>query len=121
MGKLVKATVRAEEMPQASGVLRIVQQAMTCFLKEVAGILEEGGYQYWLDSVSYTHLMGELVTKTLYSSNITTDEEVLVEASRRMLNSGDPQGALELLEDVYKRQTPTRSLATMSSTKSSRT
>lgn len=31
LGKLVKATVRAEEMPQASGVLRIVQQAMTCF------------------------------------------------------------------------------------------
>ena len=29
--------------------LRIVQQAMTCFLNEVAGILEEGGYQYWLD------------------------------------------------------------------------
>ena len=49
LGKLVKATVRAEEMPQASGVLRIVQQAMTCFLNEVAGILEEGGYQYWLD------------------------------------------------------------------------
>lgn len=49
LGKLVKATVRAEEMPQASGVLRIVQQAMTCFLNEVSGILEEGGYQYWLD------------------------------------------------------------------------
>ena len=49
LGKLVKATVRAEEMPQASGVLRIVQQAMTCFLNEVAGILEEGGYPYWLD------------------------------------------------------------------------
>ena len=32
LGKLVKSTVRAEEMPQASGVLRIVQQAMTCFL-----------------------------------------------------------------------------------------
>ena len=39
LGKLVKATVRAEEMPQASGVLRIVQQAMTCFLNEVAEIL----------------------------------------------------------------------------------
>lgn len=49
LGKLVKATVWAEEMPQASGVLRIVQQAMTCFLNEVAGILEEGGYPYWLD------------------------------------------------------------------------
>ena len=49
LGKLVKSTVRAEEMPQASGVLRIVQQAMTCFLNEVAGILEEGGYPYWLD------------------------------------------------------------------------
>ena len=49
--------------------------------------------------------MGELVTKTLYSSNITTDEEVLVEASRRMLNSGDPQGALELLER-YRKENP---------------
>ena len=49
IGQTGKSSVRAEEMPQASGVLRIVQQAMTCFLNEVAGILEEGGYQYWLD------------------------------------------------------------------------
>lgn len=49
LNKLVKSTVRAEDMPQASGVLRIVQQAMACFLKEVAGILEKNGYQYWLD------------------------------------------------------------------------
>lgn len=47
--KLVKSTVRAEEVPQASGVLRIVQQAMAMFLKEVGHILEENGYQYWLD------------------------------------------------------------------------
>ncbi len=33
LGQLVKSTVRAEEMPQASGVLRIVQQAMTCFFE----------------------------------------------------------------------------------------
>ena len=46
--------------------------------------------------------MGDLVTKTLYSANITTDEEVLVDAARRMLNSGDPQGALELLERYRK-------------------
>lgn len=47
--KLVKTTVRAEEIPAASGVLRIVQQAMTVFLKEVGSLLEENGYRYWLD------------------------------------------------------------------------
>lgn len=49
MRKLVKSTVRAEEVPAASGVLRVVQQAMAFFLKEVGSILEENGYQYWLD------------------------------------------------------------------------
>ena len=50
MRKLVKSTVRAEEVPAASGVLRVVQQAMAFFLKEVGSILEENGYQYWLDA-----------------------------------------------------------------------
>lgn len=30
-------------------MLRVVQQAMAFFLKEVGSILEENGYQYWLD------------------------------------------------------------------------
>lgn len=47
--KLVKSTVRAEDLPAASGVLRIVQQAMALFLKEVGHLLEENGYRYWLD------------------------------------------------------------------------
>ena len=42
-------------------------------------------FEVWLVIRHLLPVMGELVTKTLYSSNITTDEEVLVEASRRML------------------------------------
>lgn len=48
-------------------------------------------FEVWLVIRHLLPVMGELVTKTLYSSNITTDEEVLVEASRRMLNSGIPR------------------------------
>ena len=62
-------------------------------------------FEVWLVIRHLLPVMGELVTKTLYSSNITPDEEVLVEASRRMLNSGDPQGALELLER-YRKENP---------------
>lgn len=59
-------------------------------------------FEVWLVVKFLLPVMGDLVTKTLYSSNITTDEEVLVDAARRMLNSGDPQGALELLERYRK-------------------
>lgn len=59
-------------------------------------------FEVWLVVKYLLPVMGDLVTKTLYSSNITTDEEVLVDAARRMLNSGDPQGALELLECYRK-------------------
>ena len=59
-------------------------------------------FEVWLVVKYLLPVMGDLVTKTLYSSNITTDEEVLVDAARRMLNSGDPQGALELLERYRK-------------------
>ena len=59
-------------------------------------------FEVWLVGKYLLPVMGDLVTKTLYSSNITTDEEVLVDAARRMLNSGDPQGALELLERYRK-------------------
>ena len=61
-------------------------------------------FEVWLVVKYLLPVMGDLVTKTLYSSNITTDEEVLVDAARRMLNSGDPQGALELLER-YRKET----------------
>ena len=59
-------------------------------------------FEVWLVIKYLLPVMGDLVTKTLYSSNITTDEDVLVDAARRMLNSGDPQGALELLERYRK-------------------
>lgn len=59
-------------------------------------------FEVWLVVKYLLPVMGDLVTKTLYSSNITTDEEMLVDAARRMLNSGDPQGALELLERYRK-------------------
>ena len=59
-------------------------------------------FEVWLVVKYLLPVMGDLVTKTLYSSNITTDEDVLVDAARRMLNSGDPQGALELLERYRK-------------------
>ena len=59
-------------------------------------------FEVWLVIKYLLPVMRDLVTKTLYSSNITTDEEVLVDAARRMLNSGDPQGALELLERYRK-------------------
>lgn len=59
-------------------------------------------FEVWLVIKYLLPVMGDLVTKTLYSSNVTTDEEVLVDAARRMLNSGDPQGALELLERYRK-------------------
>lgn len=48
-------------------------------------------FEVWLVVKYLLPVMGDLVTKTLYSSNITTDEEVLVDAARRMLNSGDPR------------------------------
>lgn len=62
-------------------------------------------FEVWLVVKYLLPVVGDLVTKTLYSSNITTDEEVLVDAARRMLNSGDPQGALELLER-YRKENP---------------
>ncbi len=62
-------------------------------------------FEVWLVIKYFLPVMGQLVTKTLYSSNITTDEEVLVDAARRMLNSGEPQGALDLLER-YRKENP---------------
>ena len=74
-------------------------------LQSLLALVPVIAFEVWLVIRHLLPVMGELVTKTLYSSNITTDEEVLVEASRRMLNSGDPQGALELLER-YRKENP---------------
>lgn len=62
-------------------------------------------FEVWLVVKYLLPVMGDVVTKTLYSSSITTDEEVLVDAARRMLNSGDARGALELLER-YREENP---------------
>ncbi len=40
---------RAEDVPPATGNLRMIQQAMTVYLKVVGQILEENHYSYWLD------------------------------------------------------------------------
>lgn len=71
-------------------------------LQSLAVLIPVIAFEVWLVVKYLLPVMGDLVTKTLYSSNITTDEEVLVDAARRMLNSGDPQGALELLERYRK-------------------
>ncbi len=41
--------IKAEDVPPATGNLRMIQQAMTVYLKIVAQILEEHHYTYWLD------------------------------------------------------------------------
>lgn len=74
-------------------------------LQSLIGLIPVIAFEIWLVVKYLLPLMGDLVTKTLYSSNITTDEEVLVDAARRMLNSGDPLGALELLER-YRKENP---------------
>lgn len=74
-------------------------------LQSLVTLIPVIAFEVWLVVKYVLPVMGDLVTKTLYSSNITTDEEVLVEASRRMLNSGDAQGALELLER-YRKENP---------------
>ena len=71
-------------------------------LQSLVVLIPVSAFEVWLVVKYLLPVMGDLVTKTLYSSNITTDEEVLVDAARRMLNSGDPQGALELLERYRK-------------------
>lgn len=67
-------------------------------LQALGGLIPVIAFEVWLVVKYLLPPMGDLVTKTLYASNITTDEEVLVDAARRMLGSGDATGALELLE-----------------------
>ncbi len=59
-------------------------------------------FEGWL---VFKHLlpgMGDLVTKTLYSSHITTDEDDLLREARVMINAGNPDGALKLLQTYRK-------------------
>lgn len=56
------------------------------------------GIEVWLVVKYILPGMGDLAASTLYSSNISTDEEVMVEAARRMLAAGDAKGALASLE-----------------------
>ena len=82
------------------GLFAFLAQAIP--LSPLQSLIPVIAFLVWLVVKYLLPVMGDLVTKTLYSSNITTDEEVLVDAARRMLNSGDPQGALELLERYRK-------------------
>lgn len=88
------------------GLFAVLAQALDLSpLQSLVTLIPVIAFEVWLVVKYVLPVMGDLVTKTLYSSNITTDEEVLVEASRRMLNSGDAQGALELLE-CYRKENP---------------
>lgn len=88
------------------GLFAVLAQALDLSpLQSLVTLIPVVAFEVWLVVKYVLPVMGDLVTKTLYSSNITTDEEVLVEASRRMLNSGDAQGALELLER-YRKENP---------------
>lgn len=88
------------------GLFAFLAQALELSpLQSLITLIPVIAFEVWLVVKYVLPVMGDLVTKTLYSSNITTDEEVLVEASRRMLNSGDAQGALELLER-YRKENP---------------
>lgn len=88
------------------GLFAVLAQALDLSpLQSLVTLIPVIAFEVWLVVKYVLPVMGDLVTKTLYSSNITTDEEVLVEASRRMLNSGDAQGALELLER-YRKENP---------------
>ena len=88
------------------GLFAFLAQALELSpLQSLIALIPVIAFEVWLGVKYVLPVMGDLVTKTLYSSNITTDEEVLVEASRRMLNSGDAQGALELLER-YRKENP---------------
>lgn len=88
------------------GIFAVLAQALDLSpLQSLVTLIPVIAFEIWLVVKYVLPVMGDLVTKTLYSSNITTDEEVLVENSRRMLNSGDAQGALELLER-YRKENP---------------
>ncbi len=56
-------------------------------------------YEAWLIFKRLLPGMGDLVTKTLYSANITTDEETVLQDARRLLAAGNAQGALNMLEE----------------------
>ncbi len=78
------------------GVVRFfdltVMQTMGLMIPVVA-------YEAWLIFKRLLPGMGDLVTKTLYSANITTDEETVLQDARRLLAAGNAQGALNMLEE----------------------
>lgn len=74
-------------------------------LQALWGLIPVIAFEIWLVVKYLLPGMSDLVTKTLYASHITTDEEVLVDAARRMQGSGDAAGALELLER-YRKKNP---------------
>ncbi len=55
-------------------------------------------FEAWLIFKRILPGMSDLITKTLYSANITTDEETVLQDARRLLASGNAQGALNMLE-----------------------
>lgn len=61
-------------------------------LQALCGLIPVIIFEIWLVVKYLLPGMSDLVTKTLYASNITTDEEVLVDAARRMLGAGDAGG-----------------------------
>ena len=61
-------------------------------LQALCGLIPVIVFEIWLVVKYLLPGMSDLVTKTLYASNITTDEEVLVDAARRMLGAGDAAG-----------------------------
>jgi len=62
-------------------------------LQALCGLIPVIVFEVWLVVKYLLPGMSDVVTKTLYASNISTDEEVLVDAARRMLGAGDAAGA----------------------------
>ena len=61
-------------------------------LQALCGLIPVIVFEVWLVVKYLLPGMSDVVTKTLYASNISTDEEVLVDAARRMLGAGDAAG-----------------------------
>lgn len=85
--------------------ISIVQIVPISPLVSLAILIPIIAFEVWFVLKHLLPAMGDIVSKTLYSSHITTDEEVLLEASRQLWNSGDSLGALKLLER-YRNENP---------------
>lgn len=71
-------------------------------LQAFGGLIPIVALEIWMVVKYVLPSMSDLMTKTLYASAITTDGDVLVDASKRLMLSGDANGALELLERYRK-------------------